>query len=149
MLHRIREAWQHETDDNFSGPVEVDETFFGGRRRNMPAAKRATLKGRGTVNKTAVAGIKDRPTNQVRAKMVKHTDAPTLQRFIVDNVDWTAKVYPDDATAYASLPFNHESVCYTVGEYVREQAHTYGIEINSTAAPVGLPISSGAMPSRF
>ena len=128
MLHRIREAWQHESDDDFGGPVEVDETYFGGRRRNMHGAKRKELDGRGTAGKTAVTGIKDRPTNQVRAKMVRSTDGPTLQRFIADNVDWQAKVYSDEATTYASLPFPHESVRHGVGEYVREQAHTNGIE---------------------
>lgn len=128
MLHRIREAWQHEADDDFGGPVEVDETYFGGRRRNMHGEKRKELDGRGTSGKTAVAGIKDRPTDQVRAKMVKKTDGATLQHYIVENVNWQAKVYTDEATAYASLPFPHESVRHSTGEYVREQAHTNGIE---------------------
>ena len=43
MLHRIREAWARETPGGFSGPVEADETYFGGRRRNMSNAKRKAL----------------------------------------------------------------------------------------------------------
>lgn len=128
MLHRIREAWQHESDDDFDGPVEVDETYVGGRRRNMHYSKRKELEGRGVSGKAAVAGIKDRPTNQVRAKTVKNAGAETLQGFIVDNVDWQARVYTDEATVYASLPFPHESVRHSTGEYVREQVHTNGIE---------------------
>lgn len=127
MLHRIREAWQHESDDNFDGPVEVDETYFGGLSKNMHTDKRHNLKA-GTSGKTVVAGIKDRSSNQVRAKQVKSADMPTLQGFIVDNVDWQAKVYTDEATTYRTLPFPHEAVKHGAGEYVKGQAHTNGIE---------------------
>ena len=40
----------------------------------------------------------------------------------------SATVYTDEATAYRGMPFNHEAVCQSVGEYVRDQAHTNGIE---------------------
>lgn len=56
MLHRIREAWAQERAALFSGPVEVDETYIGGLRKNMPKSKRAAMDGRGTVGKTAVVG---------------------------------------------------------------------------------------------
>ena len=56
MLHRIREAWVHEPKDQFRGPVEADESYFGGRRRNMAKAKRKELEGRGAIGKVAVAG---------------------------------------------------------------------------------------------
>ena len=45
MLHRIREAWQVETGGVFAGPVEVDETFIGGKAHNMHASRRAQLTG--------------------------------------------------------------------------------------------------------
>ena len=35
MLHRIREAWGADDDEPFDGPVEVDETYVGGKWRNM------------------------------------------------------------------------------------------------------------------
>ena len=128
MLHRIREAWSQESDGGVNGPVEADETYFGGRRRNMSSAKRKALEGRGPAGKTAVTGIKDRSSNQVRAKTVRNTDARTLQGFITKHTEKDAQVYTDDATAYSSLPFRHETVKHSVGEYVREQAHTNGIE---------------------
>ena len=132
MLHRIREAWMDDDDDKFDGPVEVDESYFGGKRSNMSNAKRKKLKdegaGRGTVGKTAVVGIKDRETNEVRAKVVKATDKETLHPFIEENVDEDAMVYTDDATVYDSLPFDHEAVRHSVSEYVREMAHTNGVE---------------------
>lgn len=128
MLHRIREAWSHDSDGGFNGPVEADETYFGGKRANMSNSKREALEGRGTVGKSAVTGIKDRESNQVRAKAVKNTDAETLQGFIVKHTEFDAKVYTDDATSYASLPFDHETVKHSVSEFVRGQVHTNGIE---------------------
>ena len=68
MLHRLREAWVQEPAVQFAGPVEVDETYIGGKRKNMPKSKRKALKGRGAVGKTAVVGAKDRDTNQVVAR---------------------------------------------------------------------------------
>lgn len=130
MLHRIREAWAQETDGGFSGPVEADETYVGGKRRNMSNAKRKALKdtGRGAVGKMAVTGLRDRASNQVRAKVVEKTDAETLQGFIVQHTDEDATVYTDEATAYSSLPFDHKAIKHSVCEYVRGQVSTNGIE---------------------
>ncbi len=127
MLHRIRQAWSDETSDLFSGPAEVDESYFGGRRRNMSNTKRKGLTGRGPVDKVAVAGVKDRATKQVRAKVVETTDAQTLQGFVQAHVQPGAKVYTDDATAYAGLP-NHDTVKHSLSEFVKGDAHTNGIE---------------------
>ena len=128
MLHRIREAWGKEPDGSFDGPVEVDETYIGGKRRNMSKAKRALLTGRGAAGKTAVVGAKDRATNEVRAKVVENTDKPTLQRFVGNSAAQDATVYTDEAAAYEGMPFDHETVRHSVGEYVRAQAHVNGIE---------------------
>ena len=77
MLHRIREAWKVPGGNSFAGPVEVDETFVGGKARNMHAYKRKqVIKGRGSVGKTAVVGAKDRATNRVSAAVVKNVDQP-------------------------------------------------------------------------
>ena len=130
MLHRIREAWSDEPGGDFAGPVEVDESYFGGRRRNMSNSRRKALAdtGRGPVGKTAVVGIRDRATKQVRAKVTERVDTEHLQGFVVDNTKPGAKVYTDDATAYDGLPFPHESVKHSVSEYVKDMAHTNGME---------------------
>ena len=58
LMHRVREGFDLGANLPFPGPVEVDEAFFGGRRRNMHAKKRKQLSGRGTVGK----GCGDRRT---------------------------------------------------------------------------------------
>ena len=128
MLHRIREAWAGENDDPFDGPVEFDETYFGGKRKNMSNAKRKAATGRGAVDKTAVVGAKDRATNQVSAKVIQGTDKATLQGFVADNAEPDAVVYTDDVAAYEGIPNPHESVKHSVSEYVNGMAHTNGIE---------------------
>ncbi len=129
MLQRIREAFRRDDDDDpMGGPVEVDETYVGGRRKNMPKAKREQLKGRGAVGKAAVVGAKDRETNRVEAEVVPDTRSGTLQGFIAGHADAGAKIYTDDHGAYAGMPFDHEAVQHSAGEYVRGMAHTNGIE---------------------
>ena len=129
MQQRIREAFAHKGPGMFDGPVEADETFVGGRRHNMPLSKRKEMEGRGPVDMTAVAGIKDRETNQVTAKVIEHTDAKTLQGFIRKSVSRGAMVYTDDAPVYDGMRgFVHESVNHSGLQYVRGMAHTNGIE---------------------
>ena len=84
MLHRIRQAWAEDDDDDFDGPVEVDETYMGGERKNKSNAERRAIReaglGRGPVDKTAVVGVKDRETNEVGPSRPAH--GATLQGFV-------------------------------------------------------------------
>ena len=128
MQHRLREAWNRTGDGRFAGPVEVDESYFGGRERNKHARKRLKL-GRGPIGKTAVVGVKDRQTGDVKASVVSHTDGATLQSFIRQHVNPGAILYTDEALAYKGMPeFTHEAVKHSVSEFVRDMAHTNGIE---------------------
>ena len=127
LAQRLRAALSEDAK-LFSGPVEVDETYFGGKRKNMPKHKREALTGRGPVGKTAVVGAKDRETNQVAATVIQSTDADTLQGFVKDHADSEATVYTDDATAYETLPFEHDTVKHSLSEYVKGDVHTNGIE---------------------
>ena len=72
--------------------------------------------------------MKDRDSNKVTAQVVTDTDATTLQGFVTEHAAPDAKVYTDDAAAYKGMPFDHESVRHSVGEYVRDMAHTNGVE---------------------
>ena len=132
MLHRIREAFA-DIAPVFDGTVEVDEAYFGGKRKNMSNARRKELEGtgRGPVM-TAVVAAKDRETKQVVAKVIDRTDAETLQGFVDDHAAPDATLYTDDATAYKGSGREHETVKHSAAEYVRylegATIHTNGVE---------------------
>ena len=130
MLHRIREACSGG-DFSLDRVVEVDETYVGGKSKNMHKAKRLNA-GRGTVGKTPVVGARQRG-GKVKATPVERTDAPTLIGFVESAVEPGSTVYTDDARAYDALPnaFNryaHKTVKHSAGIYVDGDAHTNSIE---------------------
>ena len=131
MAQRLREAWS-DPQMGMNGPVEIDESYFGGKRGNMSNSKRKELKetglGRGPSGKVAVVGAKDRATNKIVAAPVESTDGPTLQGFAEDVSSEDATVYTDEAKAYKGMDRDHESVNRSVSQYVNDKAHTNGIE---------------------
>ncbi len=123
LAHRLRKALENGEVPMFLGPAEADETFIGGKRKNMSNAKRKALAeagaGRGTVGKAAVAGVKDRDTNQVAARRMEGTDASALQSFVREHVAPGATLYTDEAPAYAGMPeYAHEAVKHSAKEFV-------------------------------
>ena len=133
LAHRIRKAWAAgESFEPFLGPVEADETFVGGKAKNMSHARRkATIHGRGPVGKTAVVGVKDRATGKVAAAPVADTSASTLVPFVADRAAAGADVFTDEHRSYkplVSLGYCHAAVAHSVREFARGPVHTNGIE---------------------
>jgi transposase-like protein len=133
MLHRIRwamrEESKHTMGGNWQSPIEVDETFIGGRLKNMHSKKRLALGQED--HKIAVMGMLNRETREVRAKVVPNVKRETLQAEILKNVGFNAHVFTDQHVGYDGLNklknFTHKTVNHTV-EYVNGRVHTQGIE---------------------
>lgn len=129
MLHRVRLAMKTGTFRKLSGEVEVDETFVGGKAKNMHKAKRAkAITGRGPTGKAIVQGLLERG-GEVRAMVVANTDDNTLQTPVRRNVEFNSRVYTDAAPAYGGLALNYFHACVDhVNKYVVGKVHTNGLE---------------------
>ena len=127
MVQRLRESWRSLAGvDKMEGPVEIDESYFGGKESNKHADKK-TPHSQGGAGKVAVVGIKDRKTGTIRATPVPETTTARLGEFIKTNTKAGATHYTDENRAYRTLP-NHVTVNHSVSEFVNGMAHTNGIE---------------------
>src|SRR5271154_1723181 len=118
--HRIRFALHHGSFDKMlSGEVEVDETFIGGKARNMHAAKRALrITGRGGNDKTAVMGILERG-GKVRTSVLPNRKKHAIQSEVKKHVEAGAALYTDALLSYQGLDaeYVHKVVDHAV-QYV-------------------------------
>jgi transposase-like protein len=137
MLHRIREAMQSDSFRLFTGTVEADETFIGGKFDNKPLKVRRKLSKRNWVmeGKTAVFGMVERPIHghkgEVRAMTVPSTQKATLTPILRRYVHHDATMHTDEARQYQSLLetfLYHQTVNHSAMEYVRGAVHTNTIE---------------------
>jgi transposase-like protein len=130
MLHRIRLAMQ---DDFFGsklgGEVEADETFIGGKSRNMHLSKRQRrITGTGGKDKTAVMGMLERG-GKVRTAVIPGRRKAILQAEVRKHIEAGATVYTDALPSYNGLAndYAHAVVDHAV-EYVNGRVHTNGLE---------------------
>ncbi len=136
MLHRIRAAMKSNSPRKLGstgGPVEVDETFVGGKPKNMHTSRRnrlnTAMRGFGD-HKTVVMGMLDRDAREVRTKVIPNVKREVLQAEILRQVQGAGTVYTDRHVGYDTLAaqeFIHETVNH-LDEYVRGEVHTQGIE---------------------
>ncbi len=130
MLHRIRLAMQARSIERLSGEVEVDETYIGGKARNMHASERARrgiTKGR-PKHQVSVLGMIERG-GRVQAEVVPNVKASTLRPRVKDSVADGSTVYTDALASYNGLGvrFSHKTIDHAE-RYVDGQVHTNTIE---------------------
>ena len=130
MLHRIRLALQNGAfEKQLCGEVEADETFIGGKARNMHRSKReARITGTGGKDKVAVMGLLERG-GEVRTAIVPNRRKAALQSEVRKHVAAGSALYSDALLSYEGLDgeFFHHVVDHAV-EYVRDRVHTNGLE---------------------
>ncbi len=131
VLHRIRLAMQTGSFVKFSGEVEVDETFIGGKAKFMHAKERKRkISGSGVVDKTAVLGMKERDSGKVRAMVVPGRGRLQLQPRVRASVEPGSMLYTDQHHGYTGeleQDYGHEVVDHAVA-YVDGRVHTNGLE---------------------
>lgn len=130
MLHRIRLAMQDESfGSKLGGEVEADETFIGGKARNMHVSKRdRRITGTGGKDKTAVMGMLERGGN-VRTVVIPNRRKSALQSEVRRHVEAGSALYTDALPSYSALAadYAHAVVDHAV-EYVNGRVHTNGLE---------------------
>ena len=129
LMQRIRQSFV-DAGNPLPGPVEVDETYMGGKDENKHADKKP-VHGSTHGVKQPVVGMKSRTTNQVKVEVLQTVSAKTLQRFVKTNTDPGGTVYSDQHRGYLGLRksgYVLESVNHSAKQYVDGQAHTNGIE---------------------
>ncbi len=136
MLHRVRLAMQDGSfKKKFTGHVEADETFVGGKLFNMHLDKQTRLRmGKkrtgGFEGKAVVMGLLERHTKQARVKVLPNTRSHHIRGNIGTNVEQGSTIYSDSLQSYKSLPkdgYAHEFIDHAES-YVRDNVHTNGLE---------------------
>jgi transposase-like protein len=130
MLQRIRVAMQNGTIVKLSGTVEVDESFIGGKARNMHFGKRQR-KGTGPVAMTPVQGLLERHTggSRVIAKVMKNRRRVEAQKNVFEYVLKGSEVFTDALPSYNGLKAEYDHAVVDHAEkYVEGKVHTNGLE---------------------
>ena len=119
LLHRIREAMDQASPvGKMVGTIAADETFIGGKLRNMHANKRETAP-----PKTVVLTLVNRNTGEARSRVIPNVKGRTLRRALQADVHLSSTLHTDDAGGYRNVSeflAEHHTVNHAEGEYVRD-----------------------------
>jgi transposase-like protein len=132
LCHRIRKAVADADTSLLSGIIEVDETYIGGKAKNMHKdARERKIKGRGASGKAMVLGAIERG-GKIRLKVDKRADRETLHAFIKAMASPQAEcIMTDELPAYEGIAdedTRHETVKHSEEEWVRGDVHTNTVE---------------------
>ena len=133
MAHRIRESFRElfpEESGPLGGegkPVEIDETYVGGKDRNKHKHQRGGT--RGVVGKEPVFALVERG-GKARSFHVPEVNAKNLREIVTTQVHGDSTIYSDESstTRAGARHYVHDSVNHGAGEYVRGDVHTNSIE---------------------
>jgi transposase-like protein len=129
VLHRVRLAMRQGTFGKLAGEVEVDETFIGGKARNMHiAVKKRRITGTGGKDKAKVMGMLERG-GKVRTVVIETRKKHELHANVREHVQAGAALYSDELRSYNGLEgdYAHQVINHSV-KYVEENVHTNGME---------------------
>lgn len=127
MVHRIRHAMSVEPlKSKLAGTVECDETYIGGKAKNMHASvRKEKIQGRGAVNKTPVFTLVERG-GRVKTTQLEMVTGDNLKAVLKRHVDEQANLHTDESAAYTGVDehfASHEKVNHSKDEYVRDGVH--------------------------
>jgi transposase-like protein len=132
MAHRIRFAMTEEPlASKFNGIVEVDETYIGGKAKNMhKSVREKKVTGRGTKGKAPVVTLVERG-GRVRSQHMATVTQHNLRAAMQECVEPQADIHSDEGAGYIGVDklFNsHQAVNHFAGEYVRDNVHVNSCE---------------------
>lgn len=93
--HKIRKAFEDQQEAKFVSPVEVDETYMGGKYANMHKSKKPRMSGAGAQDKTPVVGIREGSTGKIKTKIIESVSGVMLRGRVAETVAEGATVYTD------------------------------------------------------